>query len=162
MIPDAAHGFARRCESALGESLRAVILIGSFARGDETPTSDVDLVVLVESVHRGLLRAVSEIVASLPSENELNPAVIAASELAAEPDIFGWLNVKHDGVLLAGAFPEEPAGSMSELRLARRIAGEVLLSSRHYLSVGEPAEKFAGGKLWTWNQKPLGFALRFY
>lgn len=61
-----------------------------------------------------------------------------------------------------GALPEIESPGQTELNIAKRIAQEVLMSSRHYLSVSEPEEKFAGGKLYNWNLKPLGFALRFF
>jgi hypothetical protein len=51
---------------------------------------------------------------------------------------------------------------LSELDLAKQIAHDVLMSSRHYIAVDEPEQNFASGKLWIWNLKPLTFALRFY
>ena len=161
-FPEQAQQFARRCGDRLPGRVYTVILTGSFARGDQRPDSDIDLIVLVDHADKELLQAVSGIVTSIPTTNELNPAVIATSELLRDPDIFDWLPIKHDGAVLLGELPEVPPSRLSELGLAKQIAQTVLMSSRHYLAVAEPAENFSGGKLWLWNLKPLAFALRFY
>jgi hypothetical protein len=117
---------------------------------------------LVDRVDKRLLQEVSEVVTSISTKNELNPALVATSELLQDPDIFDWLQIKHDGVVLFGELPEVSSCRLSELDLAKQIAQDVLMSSRHYIAVAEPAENFSSGKLWFWNQKPLAFAIRFY
>jgi predicted nucleotidyltransferase len=162
MAPEPARAFVGKCRERFPDRVQAVILVGSFARGAQRPKSDIDLIVLVDRVDNGLLREVSKVVASVSTANELNPALVATSELLRDPDIFDWLPIKHDGVVLLGELPQVSSCRMSELDLAKLIAHDVLMSSRHYLAVAEPPEKFAGGKLWVWNQKPLAFAVRFY
>ena len=162
MIPEPAQLFVTQCKERFSDRIRAIIMVGSFARGDQRPQSDIDLIVLVDAIDKRLLQEVSEVVTSVAMENKINPALVAESELLQAPDIFDWLQIKHDGVLLLGQLPEVPPCRLSELDLAKQIAQDVLMSSRHYIAVAEPAENFAGGKLWFWNLKPLAFALRFY
>jgi len=162
MTPEPVTVFVRKCRERFPNRVQAVILVGSFARGDQRPESDIDLILLVDRVDKRLLQEVSEVVASISTENELNPALVATSELLQDPDIFDWLQIKHDGVVLFGELPEVSSCRLSELDLAKQIARDVLMSSRHYIAVAEPAESFSNGKLWLWNQKPLAFAVRFY
>lgn len=139
-----------------------MILIGGFARGDSSTTSDIDLIVLVDRADVALLDRVGAVVASIESPHEINPSVVAVTELCAAPESFDWLVIKHEGRLLDGELPPDVTCRQTELDLAQKIAAEVLLSARHYLAVAEPAENFAGGKLRSWILKPLSYALRFY
>jgi predicted nucleotidyltransferase len=160
-LPHSARRFTGACRTALGARLRAVVLVGSFARGDASPASDLDLIVLVDRADVALLDRVGAVVASIESPHEINPSVIAVAELRAAPELFDWLLIKHEGRLLDGQLPADIACCQTELDLAQKIA-EVLLSARHYLAVAEPAANFAGGKLRPWILKPLSYALRFY
>jgi predicted nucleotidyltransferase len=162
VIPKPAREFSDGAEELLGDNLLAVILVGSFARGDQTEGSDIDLFVLVKQVDFSLLRTIGDFVSGISTPNEINPAIVSLSEIRAHPDWFEVHKLHHDGVTLSGQLPKDISASESELTVAKRIAREVLMSSRHYLAVSESEESFAGGKLWTWHLKPLGFALRFY
>lgn len=162
MIPESVERYVEGAGELFGDNLLSIVMVGSFARGDETSASDVDLFVLVHSVDSDLLRKSGELVRGIPARNELNPAFVSLSELRAHPDWFELHKVLHDGVVLLGRLPDDISSTESELTVAKRIAREVLMSSRHYLAVGEPAENFTGGKLWAWNLKPLSFALRYY
>ena len=161
-VPEAAQRFTDDCVAELGSRLVAILLEGSFARGDNRGTSDIDLFMLVDAVDDAILAQVGSIVTGIETKNELNPALVSVSELQGNPELFGYHRVRHDGILLHGALPEISSSGQSELDIAKRIAHEVLMSSRHYLAVSEPEENFAGGKLYNWNLKPLGFALRFF
>ena len=162
MIPEAAQKFADSCAAECGASFIAVLLEGSFARGDNREDSDIDLFVLLDKVDSSVLDQIGSIVARIETRNELNPAVVSLAELESYPELFEYLRVKHDGVLLQGALPEIKSPEESELDIAKRIARDVLMSSRHYLAVSEPGVNFARGKLHNRNLKPLGFALRFF
>ena len=48
LVDDPAAAFVARAAAIVGDALVAVILHGSWARGDATPRSDVDLLVVVE------------------------------------------------------------------------------------------------------------------
>ena len=145
----------------MGERISSIILIGSFDRGDERPSSDIDLIVLVDTVDRVLMDDIGGIVESIETANDINPAVMSLTELRAHPEMFDWLSIKHDGIPVLGKMPDTVC-AQTELDRAKQIAQEVLMSARHHLAVREPAENFAGGKLRHWNLKPLSFALRFF
>lgn len=162
MTPEAAQQFVSTCVAELDGRVIAILLEGSFARGDNRDHSDIDLFVLVDEVDSPLLRQIGSIVSGIQTQHELNPAVVSTAELQAYPELFEYLRVKHDGLMLHGALPAIDVPNEAELGIAKRIAQEVLMSSRHYLAVAEPKEKFASGKLYNWNLKPLGFALRFF
>jgi len=162
MVPEAAKLFVYKCVEELDGRLLAILLEGSFARGDNCDHSDIDLFILVDTVDNSLLHQIGLIVSGVQTQHELNPAVVSTAELQAYPELFEYLRLKHDGIALYGALPEVDTPSGTELGIAKRIAQEVLMSSRHYLAVAEPEEKFARGKLYNWNLKPLAFALRFF
>ncbi len=162
MIPEAAQKFAEACAAQFGERLIAVLVEGSFARGDDREDSDIDLFVLLDRVDISVLEQIGSIVLGIVTKNELNPAVVSLAEFESYPELFEYPRVKHDGIVLHGALPEIARSAESELDIAKRIARDVLMSSRHYLAVSEPEVNFARGKLYNWNLKPLGFALRFF
>ena len=71
----------RYAEEALVKGARAVILIGSLARGDYTAFSDADLLIIVEeSAERPLDRVAKFIDPSMPID--LEPRVYTIDELA--------------------------------------------------------------------------------
>jgi hypothetical protein len=136
--------------------------VGSFSRGDEEVDSDIDLFVLVKEIDFELLKTVGNIVQEIKSKNEINPAIISETEFLNHTELFDLPRIQHEGIPLFGQLLDIIVPDGSELNVAKRIAAEVLMGSRHYLAVAEPVEKFAGGKLWTWILKPLSFALRYY
>ncbi|MFN2228207.1 MAG: nucleotidyltransferase domain-containing protein [Anaerolineae bacterium] len=162
MIPEAARQFAGSCAAQFQDNVVAVVLEGSYARNDEGPDSDIDLYVVVRRLDSDVLGQIGEIVSTICSRHELNPAVASQQELESHPDLFGYTRVKLEGIVLYGELPEIEVDVESALRVAQYIAHDVLMSARHYLVVSEPEERFATGKLYWWNLKPLGFALRFF
>jgi predicted nucleotidyltransferase len=138
-LPQSAHRFAAACRAALGPQLHAIVLVGSFARGDASSASDLDMIVLVDRADVALLDRVGTVVVSIESSHEINPSVIAVAELRTDPDAFDWLLIQHEGLLLDGELPPDVTCRQTELDLAQKIATEVLLSARHYLAVAEPA-----------------------
>jgi len=162
MIPKTLELFTQQLEMVIKDNLKAVVLVGSFARGDQTNQSDIDLFVLVNKIDTGLLETIGEINRAIDSPNEINPAIVTLAEYKKTPDLFDFHKVDLDGVLIYGELPTGVSPKNTVLDLAKTIAQEVLMSSRHYIAVAEPEEKFKSGKLYTWNLKPLSFALRYY
>ena len=160
MIPDSVNIFTSAVSQLLGDDLQVVILAGSFARGEEKPTSDIDLFLLVENLDIQTMKEIGEIVKRISTDHELNPAVVKLSEFIKYPDWFDLLKLRHEGIALFGKPPINLNSKEDELTAAKRIAKEVLMSARHYLAVSEPIEKFTGGKLFIYILKPLAFALR--
>lgn len=162
MLPNAVHEFSEKVARQFGDRCVAVVLSGSFARGDDHGGSDVDLLVLLDSLTTEDLRVVGQIVRDIQSQHEVNPAVVDILEYQRYPDLFDHLSYKHDGILLFGRLPDVLSCRETELQRARRIAQEVLMSARHYIAVSEPEAKLRSGKLFTYIQKPLSYALRYY
>ncbi len=88
-------------ESLYGERLERVVLFGSHARGDATPESDVDVLVVLEGdvspvleIHR-----TGAMVADLSLRHgiDVSVAFISAERFAAERSPF-VLNVRREGV----------------------------------------------------------------
>ena len=42
------HGYVTEIKAIYGESLKRIILYGSYARGDQTADSDIDIMILVD------------------------------------------------------------------------------------------------------------------
>ena len=162
MIPPPVHEFVARTKETLGGNLISIILVGSFARGDVKPDSDIDLVLLVHEAGIDILKAVGRIVQGIDTEYEINPDVISETEFQELPELFNFHAIRLEGKVLYGRIPEDIIPAESELMAAKKTAVEALKSARHYLAVAEPPEKFSGGKLWDWVLKPLRRALRFY
>jgi predicted nucleotidyltransferase len=161
VIPEPALEFTRLVAGSI-PGIRAIVLAGSFARGDQRPTSDIDLLVIAERVDTALLERIGDAVTSIATSNELNPAVVSHHEFTTRPDLVQFLKYKHDGRCLHGTLPVPSAPFADELERAQAIAHEVLMSVRHYLAVKEDAVRFQAGKLHPYVLKPLSFSLRFY
>jgi hypothetical protein len=161
MIPRAALDYAAKAATGI-DGVVAIVLAGSFARDDERPMSDIDLLVVLERVDLALLDAIGTLTRGMRSTNEINPTVVSRREFASYPDLHGYLKYQHDGIPLHGELPAPTAPHADELAIARRIAHEVMMSARHYLAVKEEPAKFQSGKLFGYILKPLSFALRFH
>lgn len=53
MLRETTFAYARALREQLGESLEAVVLFGSVARGEATERSDIDLLIVVSGLPRG-------------------------------------------------------------------------------------------------------------
>lgn len=93
---------------ALGEKLNRIVLYGSYARGDFTPESDIDVMILIDCKHEELSQY-RELVSKIASEISLNDDVELSLVLEDIYTYEKWLdtlvfyqNVKKDGVVLYG------------------------------------------------------------
>lgn len=91
-----------RLEAAFGARLRGVVLYGSFARGEDLPTSDIDLLVLLTGPIslgkdlRILIHALYPLQLEVDRPIHAMPVDIAAYE-AGE---FAWFrNARQEGIL---------------------------------------------------------------
>lgn len=111
---DALLDSIRNVLSKRGPAVSAAWLYGSVARGEDTPTSDLDIAVLVQSQTAG--DQFREDLVSLEDEQHLRISVTAltATELAALPeDDPWWRSVVRDGRVLKGAAPEQKRRRLS-------------------------------------------------
>ncbi len=71
----------REALAGLGAVVQAAFVYGSFARGDESPESDVDLMIVGSVTRRELASALAPAARDLG--RELNPVILSAEEFAA-------------------------------------------------------------------------------
>jgi len=147
------------------DNIKAIILTGSYARGEATDSSDLDLCCLFKHIDTNVLASVGEVVRTLPvhyDDLEVNAQCLTADEFKRGYflNFISPLIIHFEAVLLYGdcSLNEIP---LSEIELTyKKIMVEVLLSVRHYISVDEPKENLTYKKLNAFILKPLMFALR--
>jgi len=92
---------AERLRDVFGERLERIVLYGSYARGEQTPGSDVDLLVLVTEKHDGDRRRAFDAAKQFVAEGKLfSPRVYSIEEYGekhAEGNRF-VRNVEQEGV----------------------------------------------------------------
>ncbi len=85
-----------------GDQLQAVILFGSFARGEgRLPDSDIDVMIVLkgEFNHREVSQRSSELIASLSLENDvLISRKFASENTYAHSKMPLYINVRNEGV----------------------------------------------------------------
>jgi len=94
-----------------GLSVRGVWLYGSVSRGEDTPSSDIDVAVIVPdsapqnaySIVRSIVDKSFERIADVPSVVVLRPSEIAELKRSNDP---WWTAVKNEAVVLFGDSPE--------------------------------------------------------
>ncbi len=160
-LPDAVAQFKEAAVAAFGDRVECLLLGGSYARGDAHPSSDIDVLLLLDDVSPRDLQRVASIIASVPSHCELNVQCASTAEMrsfrgACEPAQFHL-----DGIVLHGELSLPPLTDDDVRGAAARIGAEVLMSCRHYMTAREPEAALADGKLRTWVLKPLMWALRY-
>ena len=94
--------YAARVRTQLGTHAHQVILFGSQARGDATPASDYDFVVVVDKRDRRLREVITNVGASFLNENDALCAALVYDDgqwqrLQQSP--LGW-NIEREGVVL--------------------------------------------------------------
>lgn len=99
-----AEKYARRIRHLPG--VRSVVLFGSRARGDGTPDSDIDVMVVVAEESRELRKALVDIAYDVSWEHEcwLVPAICPEREVYGpfgQYDPF-YANVRREGVPVSG------------------------------------------------------------
>ena len=149
-----------------GKNLRCVFLSGSYARGEATEASDLDVFCIFGQISLDVLADVGFCArnTSVPYDSlEINAQCFGMNELQSH-DFDGWTETPVkilDSVLLYGKdfFKEEV--SVPELRkIYTKYLVDVLMSIRHYLCVDEPVEKLTYRKIQNNLLKPLMFPLR--
>jgi len=160
------NSFIEQISEAEQNNIVSIFLTGSFARGEATENSDLDVWCVFKKLNPEILSKVGLITRSLPisyNQLEVNAQCLTAEEFnsgyfakfLAYPIIF------LESVLLFGediAAKEIQDGETE--KVYKEFLAEILLSIRHYISVNEPVEKLTFQKIKTWVLKPLMFALR--
>lgn len=110
---------AEKLEREFGERLVFVGLQGSRARGEARPTSDIDLVVLLDHVDAADLARYRSLVESMP-EHELACGFIGSARALAAWPRYELFQFYHDTHAVRGALPDvEPFTKDDALEAAR-------------------------------------------
>jgi predicted nucleotidyltransferase len=154
--------FKSKCVSAFGERLECLVLTGSYARGDYTPQSDIDIWVFVENLSIEDVIAVSKMVAEIGKPPDINPNCASFEELNSFPlrDQFDPAQLYIEGRIICGSLPE-PSPTPAEIKkYALSVAAFGLMLARHYIAAGETEESLAKNKYVKWSYQPLIWAYR--
>ena len=154
--------FKSKCVSAFGERLECLVLTGSYARGDYTPQSDIDIWVFVKNLGIEDIKTVGKIVVEIGKPPEINPNCATFEELNSFPlrDQFDPVQLYIESRVIYGSLPE-PAPTPAEIKkYAITVTAFGLMLARHYIAAGETEENLAKNKYVKWSYQPLIWAYR--
>ena len=160
------NAFVERLVELDKSNIVSIFLTGSFARGEATETSDLDVWCVFKKINTETLTAVGTISQNLPvsyNDFEVNAQCLSFSEFNScyFSNFLAYPIIYLEAILLWGndiATKEIQDGEIE--KTYKKFLAEVLLSIRHYITVNEPVEKLTFPKIKTWVLKPLMFALR--
>ena len=102
------YRFSKEVKRMLGESLRRIIVYGSYARGDYHENSDVDIMILVKMSDEEI-RAVKNDIYDLAFDVEMNTGIQLSPIIKNEAQYEYWVdtlpfyrNVRDEGVIVSG------------------------------------------------------------
>lgn len=145
-------------------NLQSIILTGSYSRGDQTNESDIDIFCFFNSLTTRELEDIGHIEKSISASygvKELDLQCLTVNEYKQYGfQYFVSPLLYFEGQLLYGeSIVREPhTGELIEF--AERVLTDAIMSLRHYITVREPNEKLADGRLKRWVLKPICIAHR--
>lgn len=158
--------FISGLQDKLGEDLVMVYLTGSYARGDATDKSDLDVFCIFKDINQQVLETVGVCArnTSVPYDIlEINTQSMSVEEYKSK-GFEHWAEcavTELNSVLLYGETLLSPRDIKKELEYSyRSCLADVIMGIRHYLCVDEPKEKLTHQKITTYILKPMMFALR--
>ena len=158
--------FVTQLKNKLGDCLVLVYLTGSYARGDATDRSDLDVFCIFNTIDQKVLETVGFCArnTSVPFEElEINTQSMSVQEYLSNT-FDNWSEhalTELTGVLLYGkelVQVEDIKDKISDVYKKELV--EVLMSIRHYICVDKPKEALTHERIKTYVLKPLMFALR--
>ena len=149
--------------NVFGRELNAVVLTGSYAKGDYHSESDIDLWGIFSSLQINDLKKIAEIMKNYTGNPEINIQCIASDELLTKQfkKCFSPVQLYVDGIVLHGKLPSYIPYNSEIRNYSASIASEVFMSSRHYITAGESEENLFAGRLLKWVIKPLSWVFRY-
>lgn len=140
--------------------IESILLVGSYARGEASSTSDVDLYCIFKEIDEKKLAIIGDIVKNVTqneSRLEFNPQCFSINEFQSLP-FSRFINpsiVYFESVHLFGSFPLKIPTKQDIEQSWKGICAETLLSIRHYMSSNESSETINSKKITTFVLKPL-------
>ena len=103
-VHDIVYSFAQQLKLIYGESLKKIVVYGSYARGDYNNNSDVDIMILVDSSEVQIKKRFND-VCDLAFDYELKYGIVISPLVKNEEHFMKWSetlpfyrNVKLEGV----------------------------------------------------------------
>ena len=103
-VHDIVYSFAQQLNLIYGESLKKIVVYGSYARGDYNNNSDVDIMILVDSSEVQIKKRFND-VCDLAFDYELKYGIVISPLVKNEEHFMKWSetlpfyrNVKLEGV----------------------------------------------------------------
>lgn len=111
-MPETVHNiiynFAKQIKEIYGDSLKKIVVYGSYARGDYQENSDIDVMILVD-VSDAEIKKRFNLVCDLAFDYEMDYGVIISPLVKNEEHFIKWSetlpfyrNVKQEGVIVNG------------------------------------------------------------
>jgi predicted nucleotidyltransferase len=101
---EAIREFAAEVDEALEGRVDRVVVFGSYARGEQLPGSDVDLLIVLEERVEGDQSTVADIAGRYFLEHEmlLAPKLITSDKLEEQKDFSFFKRIREEGVAVYG------------------------------------------------------------
>lgn len=158
--------FVSTLKNRLGECLLMVYLTGSYARGDASDNSDLDVFCIFSTINQYVLETVGYCARNTSISYdvlEINTQSLSVDEYKSKifEDWSEYAVTELNSVLLYGEQLVEISNINEKIQLSyKKNLANILMSIRHYICVDEPKELLTHKKITTYILKPLMFALR--
>ncbi len=155
--------FKSKCLAAFEDRLECLVLTGSYARGDYTPSSDLDFWLFIKGLCQDDIRKVGEIVVEIGKSPEINPTCSSFEEFKSMSyvDQFNPTAIYIEGKVLYGTLPGTIPTTQEILNYASSVAAFGLMYARHFIAIQETEMKLSEGKTMQWVLSMLMWALRY-
>lgn len=158
--------FVAQLQDKLGQQLVMVYLTGSYALGDATDHSDIDIFCIFDIIDPNVLTTVGFCArnTSIPYEVlEINVQSMSVEEYKSKY-FKNWSEYavsELNSVILHGNELVSIHNIKEDLnKVYKKSLADVIMSIRHYICVDKPKEKLTHDRINTYVLKPLMFALR--
>ncbi len=96
--------FTEKVNKNLNGRVEEVILFGSYARNEQLPGSDVDLLIVLSDIKKNDQSKISQIAGNYFLEDQLvlSPKIITSDDLAEKSDYSFFQEIQEEGVQIYG------------------------------------------------------------